>query len=73
MVSNLSADHTEEEDSLQLYILAEMHFEEKQLLLFGISKKYMHFILHTNNASHFNSCKQLTVSGEVVNGLLRAC
>lgn len=72
MVSNLSAVRTEEGDSLQLYILAEMRFEEKQLLLFGASKKYMHFILPTDNASHFNGCEQLAVCGEVVNSLLRA-
>jgi len=49
-----------------------MPFEGKEVLSFGISKKYTHFVLPTDNPSPFNVCKQLVVSGELVKILLRA-
>lgn len=49
-----------------------MHFEGKQGLSFGISKKYRHLVLPTDSPSPFNVCKQLVVCGELVNSLLRA-
>lgn len=79
MVSNPPADHKEEEGSLQSYILAEgarsaeIRFEGKQVLSFGISKKCVRFILPTDNPPPLTVCKQFVVCGKLVNSLLRAC
>lgn len=64
---------------MQPYILAEgapsaeLRFEGKQVLSFGISKKCVRFILPTDNPPPLTVCKQFVVCGKLVNSLLRAC